>query len=1093
MVRSFRALVIRFLAVWDDLSQKQLSIRTGMTRKRVSRLLSLEEIEDEDFEKLLTALQSQPAKVEVVTGCIDGLEAVKANTVLSQEEMEEVERGVREGARLLRDILFEIALGSRRLPALEGYPRPADLEAHRWHAGRLWRILETMAEDEQIAVVRSHEGFWSWALMEKVCEESCHAASRDLDRAASLARLAQEIADRVQGPEGWRNRVRGYAAAHPANILRVAGEIKAARAAFDPAKQLWLAGSDPEGVLDPGRLLDLEASLLRDERQFEEALAQLDEAFPLSRCPARILVQKGFTLEVMGDYEQAIETLHQAGPWIDRETDPRLWYQQRFNLGVALCNMNRCSEAAELVVEVHEVAVHLGDDIFLSRLTWLQGRIAARLGHRAEARALLEKARREFASRNMWYNVLLAQLEVAILLLEEGRAGEVKPLARELATTFKSKGIHREALAALRLFYNAAQREEATAELARQVLSFLLRARHDKGLRFTASGAMGATVGVRSTPIVDRDRLAAATIGIGNAAVIEDETIRLAAATIGIGNAAVLDERATPDRGQEAPEIPRDRPAGRGGKQRGGKDDGDKSWTHWTVSCAAPAPGLHGPHGPRLPGMVRQPEAKSPDLRRVDSPMSLRNRLARLFRALSGKSQVEFGESTGVSPKLIALYESGGDRQPSPDTLERLARGDNLTVREGEEVLRFAETLSRPRQRAGGQADIVLDDLSFLISRAYQRLLRLPLPIRAPHPEDLRHAEVLWSVLKELPENQQRAVVTAGPKFQTWSLVVKVGEESVCQASRDLKRAASLARLAQHIADLIPGSEGWRNRVRGLAVGYGFNISRVVGDLGLARTGMERARQLWDSGSDPYGLLDPGRLLDFEASLLRDERRFQKALDRSDEAIAVGRSPGRTRINKGYILEAMGDYKQAMAVLLEAEKYIDRTSEPRLWYQQKFNLSVNLCHLGQYARAADLMEQVRTSAADLGDEIFLIRVIWLEGRIAAGLGRTAEAARLLEQARQEFARREKWYDVALADVEWASLLLAEGETARVKEMAAELVAVFQEKGIHREALAALQLFHEAAEREKATAELARRVLEFLFRARWDEGLRFGAG
>jgi hypothetical protein len=29
--------------------------------------------------------------------------------------------------------------------------------------------------------------------------------------------------------------------------------------------------------------------------------------------------------------------------------------------------------------------------------------------------------------------------------------------------------------------------------------------------------------------------------------------------------------------------------------------------------------------------------------------------------------------------------------------------------------------------------------------------------------------------------------------------------------------------------------------------------------------------------------------------------------------------------------------------------------------------------------------------------------------------------------------------------------------------------------------------------EKATAELARRVLDFLFRARWDEGLRFGAG
>ena len=44
--------------------------------------------------------------------------------------------------------------------------------------------------------------------------------------------------------------------------------------------------------------------------------------------------------------------------------------------------------------------------------------------------------------------------------------------------------------------------------------------------------------------------------------------------------------------------------------------------------------------------------------------------------------------------------------------------------------------------------------------------------------------------------------------------------------------------------------------------------------------------------------------------------------------------------------------------------------------------------------------------------------------------------------------------------------------------------------MHREALAALQLFQEAAERDEATAELARRVLGYLFRARYDQGLRF---
>ena len=68
-----------------------------------------------------------------------------------------------------------------------------------------------------------------------------------------------------------------------------------------------------------------------------------------------------------------------------------------------------------------------------------------------------------------------------------GRRAEVKSLARELAAVFEAKGVHREALAALRLFYEAAEHEEATADLARRVLRYLFRARYDQGLRFTES------------------------------------------------------------------------------------------------------------------------------------------------------------------------------------------------------------------------------------------------------------------------------------------------------------------------------------------------------------------------------------------------------------------------------------------------------------------------------------------------------------------------------------------------------------------------------------------------------------------------------
>lgn len=78
------------------------------------------------------------------------------------------------------------------------------------------------------------------------------------------------------------------------------------------------------------------------------------------------------------------------------------------------------------------------------------------------------------------------------------------------------------------------------------------------------------------------------------------------------------------------------------------------------------------------------------------------------------------------------------------------------------------------------------------------------------------------------------------------------------------------------------------------------------------------------------------------------------------------------------------------------------------------------------------MSQVREIVTTLGDEVFLSRVVWLEGRIAAGLGRFEEARTLLGQARREFAARQIGYDV----------------------------------------------------------DLARRILRFLYRARYDQGLRF---
>jgi len=475
----------------------------------------------------------------------------------------------------------------------------------------------------------------------------------------------------------------------------------------------------------------------------------------------------------------------------------------------------------------------------------------------------------------------------------------------------------------------------------------------------------------------------------------------------------------------------------------------------------------------------------------VGRRLTWNQRMSRVFRALTGSSQVEFGAKTGIVPNLLDRYEQGRV-EPSPEHLHRQAEGADLTVEAGGEILRFADFLSLPRRRPALGRAALLQEAGALVNRVAERLLRLPPGGPPPRPEDRERAAELWTRLQDLPDDQQRAVVRVGRDYQNWALAEKCCAESVKQVTRELGRAAFLARLAREIAERVTGSESWRTRLVGYAAAHLPNVTRVAGDLVAARAGLEEAKRLFLAGADPGHLLDPGRLLDLEASLCRDERDFERALYLLDEALPVSHSPGRVLIKKGGILVVMGDYERALATFLEAEPLVERQGDPRLKYMLLFNTAVTYTHLGRYTEAGALVGRVGEMVEAGGDGSEACRVLWLRGRLAAGLGRPAEAQRLLGQARREFAARDMWYDVALADLEIAAFLLEEGRTAEVQAMAKELVEEFEKRGVHPEALKALRLFEEAAEREEATAELAGRVLRYLFRAEHDPALAFAA-
>ncbi len=226
-------------------------------------------------------------------------------------------------------------------------------------------------------------------------------------------------------------------------------------------------------MLDGSRPLDLKASLRRQNKRYSESLDLLDQAFSLSPAPeaqARILLKKAATWTRGGNPERAIEALRQAEALLSEVRDPRLAWLVRYNLALSLWKLGRYTEAEALLPAVRELAADLGNELDVLRGLWLEGRVAAGLGRREEALPALEQVGRYFTTQEIAYDAALASLEVAVLYLEAGRRREVKRLAEEMIWIFKAQGVHEEALAALRLFCEAAGREEATVELARRAI-----------------------------------------------------------------------------------------------------------------------------------------------------------------------------------------------------------------------------------------------------------------------------------------------------------------------------------------------------------------------------------------------------------------------------------------------------------------------------------------------------------------------------------------------------------------------------------------------------------------------------------------------
>lgn len=368
----------------------------------------------------------------------------------------------------------------RRLKKEAGH-EDEEVGVFEWReAPELLLSLEELPVAEQHRRVREDETFHTWGFCQLLLQRSRESVAEEPARALTRAELAVEVG-RHLGPAydtDWVLDLRARSWARLANARRVLGEIWSAEAAFREAEDC-LALSTSGNAWARAEVLDLKSSLRQDQGRFAESLDLVEEAYRLyreegdARGAARVLLKKSKLFREMGDLESALSTLRETAPEIDGAGDPRLSAAARYNLLCCLDESGRHQEAWDLLPEVRDRFRDSARPLDRVRLRWAEGGLAHELGHFEEAEAAYREVGEEFLEQGMFHNAALVGLDLARLLLEQGRTGELKALAVELVTAFEAREIHREAAAALVLFQRACDEERLTLDLVARVAGLL--------------------------------------------------------------------------------------------------------------------------------------------------------------------------------------------------------------------------------------------------------------------------------------------------------------------------------------------------------------------------------------------------------------------------------------------------------------------------------------------------------------------------------------------------------------------------------------------------------------------------------------------
>lgn len=356
------------------------------------------------------------------------------------------------------------------------------------------RLLAIEPEHRLTRVLRSKSRFRSAALVRLLLTESRRSVQSDHALAYHFADLAFHVADRLTGSDLTGGLI-PLTLAEMANALRLQANSSGARELLDRSRALTQLGrvTDPTVI---ARIDHLEAAYFLSRRRFSESEELLDRAkilyslvgassdiarVDLTRCA--LFLEAGQPMRVI---QVAREILQSPAA-----EDQSLFFLARINLARALCDTRDLRAAKKVLDQDEPRHVLLGEPLMHLRYSWIRGRIASAERNLSAANEYFSTVRDGFIAAGILYDAALVSLDLALASLQMGRPELVRQLTEEMLPIFTSQDIHREALAALRLFQEAVQQEILTESLVRDLKAYLQDARCQPDIPFRPGAGAG--------------------------------------------------------------------------------------------------------------------------------------------------------------------------------------------------------------------------------------------------------------------------------------------------------------------------------------------------------------------------------------------------------------------------------------------------------------------------------------------------------------------------------------------------------------------------------------------------------------------------